>query len=716
MKQKLVMAVTLSYTYHKTALCISALVMITLLALFKPLQMHITIDQFINPEFQSSTDYFNLKKEFELGKTSILIIEKQKAAFTQADLCNIRLLSQTLTSNTSLLTNDFSPIYLRKTSFESHDQINFLNFPFALNLDCNSPSTSLVDFSPINNSPWRDILISKDNQNIVHSFNLTDTNAADFETKVVPKEADTIIEHFKVLTDKFKLHWAGDVTYQYYFKQGLDFNNRLNLLIILIVGIIFKFYFGTIISTVIFMSTVVFSSFLLFALMSLTHTPIDILNNSLILLLTISSLGDFVFLSSCEMKNSKHWLDSFTKIVTPSFLTSFTTFIGFISLCTSDIRIIKRLGLWGGISGIIEWFTIMILLPPVLKVCMGDKSWVVKGDIRSLHLINNIAKKFFSKSSSKFLLLIVLSIPFSLKYIQVNDQPATLFRTGNPFRESIDYMNSVFSFKGDVSLIFNDKSKQELNISKLLKIKGHPLITRIENPYENLNYFTKDAPLKYHQLIENNLKDTKQFKRIFSDKKARAILYLNEIDMKKIEDFRIYIRDQICQDQSCTLSGSLIAYADFSQKVPITLIESFMVSLILVFITITFLAYYTHNLKNLFYLSLSSIWGVALTLLLISLFKIQMNFITCAIISILVGMTGDNTIHYILASVDSNLDEGIEARSKASIINTITMVACSCIFLLYYFEPPTTFGLLMIFGLITSLLGDFWLLKGLIKK
>jgi hypothetical protein len=79
-------------------------------------------------------------------------------------------------------------------------------------------------------------------------------------------------------------------------------------------------------------------------------------------------------------------------------------------------------------------------------------------------------------------------------------------------------------------------------------------------------------------------------------------------------------------------------------------------------------------------------------------------------------MTGDNTIHYIIAGLNSDLNNGIKDRAYASIINTITMASCSSIFLLYYFEPPKIFGMLLIFGLISSLIGDYILLKGLIKK
>jgi predicted RND superfamily exporter protein len=69
----------------------------------------------------------------------------------------------------------------------------------------------------------------------------------------------------------------------------------------------------------------------------------------------------------------------------------------------------------------------------------------------------------------------------------------------------------------------------------------------------------------------------------------------------------------------------------------------------------------------------------------------------------------------LLASTEGNLDDGLKSRSNASIINSITMIACSVIFILYAFEPPKTFGVLLMLGIFLSLVGDYWILKGLLR-
>lgn len=716
LRQFFILLVEKFYNHAKSVIGIVIFILFILGINFKPLELHLTIDQLINKDFQSSIDYFSLKKEFHLGKSSTVIIEKENGNFTDLDLCRIRSFSQQVIITEPSFSNYFSPLYLRKTNFKMKNGSNYLNFPYLLNLNCDQATNTPTNLTNLYHTPWNDYLFSKDQKSFIHEFDMKTIEGSNFEIETVPQKAIVIEKIFKPLSQRFNLHWIGDITYQRYFKEGLDFNNNLNILILVIIGIIFKIYFGTFVSTFIFVLTVIFSSFILFALMSLFHTPIDILNNCLILLLTVSSLGDFVFLSSKEMTNSNHWLESFKEIITPSFFTSFTTFIGFISLYTSEIEVIRRLGIWGGISGLIEWFTVMIILPPFLKIFLKNRSWVQKNYQRNFLKIDQFINPKLSSRLSKILLLFVITIPFSIKHINVNDRPDQLFKKDNPFRNSIEYLSSHFGFIGDVSLVFNDKNVANKNISKIELISKYSLVSKVENPYHSLDYYTKETPFKYKDLIQNNLKETLQFKRLFSDQKARAVVYLKDIDMKKVEHLRQYVRNQLCADQSCYLSGSLIAYADFSQKVPNTLIESFVISLLLVFVILLFLAYFTHNLKHIFKLSLTAFWGVAITLFIISIFQIEMNFVTCVVISILVGMTGDNTIQYILAGMDSNLESGVSERSDASIINTATMIACSGIFLLYYFEPPKTFGLLLIIGLLTSLIGDYWIFLGLFKK
>lgn len=707
------------YEHHRMSVIIFLGLLFALLIAFKPLPVYITVDKLINKSFETSQDYFRLKDEFKLGTNALVIFQKEDSYFFEKDLCSVRKWAVSMPIQIPILKNSFSPLFLRKAEYvkgeNGFDQLLFKNI---VTLNCDSAIS--VPFSPlvtIEQTPWAKLLSSSDHRDFLHEFNLEDRGEPDFEVKTVPAATEQLMKS----APPFKTFWLGDASYQYFMAKGLAFNNALNGIIALIVLVLFRCFFGTWMSGFIFIVTLLYSSLILFALMSLTNTPIDILNNSLVLLLTVSSLGDFAFLSHHQTYNissNEHWLISFKKLITPSFFTSFTTFIGFVSLCTSDIDVIRRLGLWAGVSGAIEWIAVMLVLPPFLKVILKDKSWVNKEktiNILPLHLLEHIRP---SRRMSILSLSLIVLLPFTFHRILISDVPAQLFKKNNPFRIGIDYLYKTRGFKGDVSLIFNNKTNENFNRSVIEKLRVHPNVARIDSPYEIKQYLLKDLTIEQKALVEDGLKSTTQYQRFFSDRRARAIVYLKEIEMKDMNIMRHFVSNTLCSNSECALAGALVAYADFSQMVPNTLLDSFLLSLVLVFICLLGLAHYTGNLKKFPLLFATSLWGVAITLILIAGLQIRVNFVTCVVVSILVGMTGDNTIQYILGSMDSGekLENGIKERSGGSVITTFIMMTCSLIFLFYYFEPPRIFGGLLIFGFLASLAGDLWLLQGLNLK
>lgn len=705
-----------TYSAHRLSLSIFILLLVGLLIPFKPLPVFITVDKLINKHFETSQDYFRMKDEFKLGTNALVIFQKMDAPFNEKDLCFIRKWAVTTPMQIPILQNTMSPLFLRQAEYKKGvDGFDQLLFKPIVPLQCDSP-TEANPLVAIDQTPWRGLLVRQDQKDFMHEFNLEDRGEQDFEIKTVPSAAQSLMSS----APEIKSFWLGDASYQFFMAKGLQINNALNGVIALFILVFFRCFFGTWKSGFILIGTLLYSSLILFSLMSLFHIPIDILNNCLILLLTVSSLGDFAFLSHHQLNNNDDdSMIAFKKLVTPSFFTSFTTFIGFVSLYTSDIDVIRRLGLWAGISGMIEWVTVMFVLPPFLKVTLKNRSWVNKEktiNLLPLHLLERIRPR---RKVSLILLSLLLFLPFTFHRIYISDVPSELFKKNNPFRQGIEYLQKTRGFKGDISLVFNDKGRVAINNEIIEKLRKHPNVARIDSPYEIKNFLMHNLNDEQKSLVEDGLKSTIQYQRFFSDKRARAVVYLKEIEMKDMNVMRHMISRELCPNQECALAGALVAYADFSQMVPETLLDSFLLSLVLVFICLLGLAYYTGNLKRFPALFATSLWGVGVTLVLMAGVQVRVNFVTCVVVSILVGMTGDNTIQYILGSMDSSddpLESGIKERSGGSVITTFIMMMCSTIFFFYYFEPPRVFGGLLIFGFLASLAGDLWLLKGLLPE
>ncbi len=182
-------------------------------------------------------------------------------------------------------------------------------------------------------------------------------------------------------------------------------------------------------------------------------------------------------------------------------------------------------------------------------------------------------------------------------------------------------------------------------------------------------------------------------------------------DVVAFQDFS----DELCKDGSCHVTGDLIAFADFTRRVLRTLYESLFASLVLVALVIAFLTGWRR--RALFIpLIASSFWGPAIIMIAIAVFDIQVNMVTVVVISMLVGLTGDNAILFLLSSRRDDLTDGIERRGQGSIQCNLLMALSCLILLLSYFQPPRTLGVLLAAGLIAALFGDVWILKGLLAK
>ena len=156
-----------------------------------------------------------------------------------------------------------------------------------------------------------------------------------------------------------------------------------------------------------------------------------------------------------------------------------------------------------------------------------------------------------------------------------------------------------------------------------------------------------------------------------------------------------------------------MSYADFASRVPETLLSSMVISILLVSSVIAALAWSIGKRREIAPLLLASFWGPALMLACEGIFHLKVNFLSCIFASVLVGLTGDNAIQFLWSSRRGKLEEGMLKRGSASIVTSLLMASASFVFLGSYFDPPKTFGALLAGGLLASLFGDLWILKGL---
>lgn len=717
----LIHCLDVSFQNNKLTLFVSLTIFAGIMAFFKPLDVHVTVDELINKDDEASKEYFQLKKDFNVHTNAFLIFEKkEKIPFTQSELCQIKKWLIVNGLEIPNIRETYSPLFLRESKLDkSSEGFDRLRFPLIIDLDCDVKTNGPDLLANLDHTPWMGLLVNRDHHDFAHEYQIGQLDEKNFVMEKMVPLMDGLKKSAESLPKSVVVHWLGDANYQAEVAKGILYNNFLNIFIVIFIVLAFRFFFGTWISGILYVGTLVFSCLFILGLMSLTSTPMDILNSSLFLFLAVSSIGDFIFLSQHELdkgRAGRHWIVTFRELITPCFFTSFTTFVGFISLCTSEVEIVARLGFWVAISGIIEWIVTLIILPSFMKLVLKKKAWVNSQKSYSLSRLSFLDRIHFPKAVCYILLSVFLVAPFCFSRMNISDAPMGLFKKGNPFRESVNYLFQTRGFNGDISLVFEDESNEKFNREIMKKVKEDPNVAKVEDPYEILDFYTNKLGTEQAALMRKTLKETPQFKRYFSEEKNRAIVYLKDAELSRLYEMRKKVKETLCTKGECTLSGILIAYADFSQNVSQTLLSSFSFSFCLVVLTILFLTYYTHNTRYLFALLTSSLWGGAMLLAALVVFQIKINFVTSLVIAIMVGMNGDNTIQFLLSGVDNGIYEGVKERAAGSVLTTILLIVSSTVFLFHYFEPPVTFGLLLMFGFFMSLIGDLWILKGLLPE
>ena len=188
---------------------------------------------------------------------------------------------------------------------------------------------------------------------------------------------DSLLESAKTtLSPEIKTRLFGNGANRFYLNQAFAKDLLKQAMIFLVVLILFKLIFGTWISGFIYILSIILTMILTFGAMGLAGSPVDLMNNNLLLITAIAAMEDFIFLTLLHIKKiNQSWHKWFTEIVTPAFFTSLTTIIGFLSLTTSDLRLIQRFGFWCAFAALVEWWIIFYVFPNFLEIFRLTPSW-----------------------------------------------------------------------------------------------------------------------------------------------------------------------------------------------------------------------------------------------------------------------------------------------------------------------------------------------------
>ncbi len=681
----------------------------------KDLKFIISSDDLVDKNFKAAERLKEVEKDFEIGLSSALTIHKD-GPWTTDEICAIKRWYVVEKATNPYLKSTYSIFDVRKTTKEG----KFILYTLVMNAKCDSEPFEVPNFSKdyleLKNSPWKS-LTSKDEE-ITMIFTLKNAENYSFG-RFNPESIKTLRQSFqdKVLKvhPNLKNYWTGSADYQYYSREGLSRASILNIVMILFLLVACRVLFGKWLSGIIYISTLLIAGVFIYGAKGFFNSPFDVLSNSLFLMLGVAALEDFVFLCYMQMQTKKKWYSIFLSNSFPCFLTALTTILGFLSLFATDLEIIKRLGLWSAVGSAAEWVLLFMLFPAVLKLCPKLRVWTSVEKSYFYGSVNFLKDFKLSRTFARASLLVFLIGGICMFHMNYEDSPFSLFPKKHEFMQALDRVKEQKGSVSSLFVVFPGKSEPEQIETTLQKIAKIPSVSGYENPYDLKNYYLTPETFDYHSQIASEVQSSSIFKQYISvNNQLRSQIFISDANASNIKTIDHEVKN-ICQGAGCELVGGLLSYYEFTQEMPATLTESFTTSIILVSLVVWATALYVRQGRHIWILLFSSYWGVFLMLIMIVALDIPINFLTCIFASVLIGITGDNAIQYLWSSRKIGLEHGIHDKSGGSVQTALIMSFTSLLFLASYFAPSRVFGVLLFTGLMASLAGDLWILRGLMS-
>ncbi len=429
----------------------------------------------------------------------------------------------------------------------------------------------------------------------------------------------------------------------------------------------------------------------------------------------------------------------------PTFLTSFSTSIGFMSLYTAKLIPIKHLGVTAAIGTLLAWLFTFSFFIPLIKI-INPKIKKIKNEKRnfnlfSTNLIYKYKKTIIFIFSSLFFIGVYLSTKLNVtsdpyKYFdknvkirKINDEiiknigggsgPEIIIKTGKAdgikdplFLQKVDqfqnWLNKVPHITKTISIV--DIIKQ-MNKTMHNNNPENFVLPKTQNEIaELLLLYTMSLPqgmgLNDRVTVKNDALRLTLLWTI-SDSKTNLI-WFDKIEAKALE-----------LGLNAKITGKLPLYQKMNKNVVKTLLYSISLAIFLisVIMVITF-----RSIKIGLISMIPNVIPLALGTIFLYVFNYHLDLGTVLVYSVCLGISVDDTIHF-LVHYFNNRKKGLSPQQSVDLIyietapalitTTMILVLGFGTFILGDYVPSQSFGILTAVILVIALLCDLILLPAI---
>ncbi|MBL7546160.1 MAG: hypothetical protein JNL11_20235 [Bdellovibrionaceae bacterium] len=686
-----------AFTRPTTILVISALVLIFSIFGARSLKVELDLYNSHNTDFPSLTRLWDMMEEFEDFSTISLLIEWPKEPSSE-QVCSLISKVNDIETTAEGTKSTFHIFKLR--GIESHPTEYW--YPLTLPDPCATAGVGLADLKKSLDTKHPFCRLSPNNSQLL------------VQVRLEPDFSLETVKHwlYDIKSPEYKTSGIGPAVFQYYVNEILKKDSFQHIVLVIFFLVFFKIFFGTWRTGFYYMLTVIATLISLAGIMGTLGIPVDILSNSLFLITAIAGTADYIFIC-WGMSRGKTLKESVMGYCRPGFFTSFTTAIGFISLCVSDLTTIQRFGFAAALGAMLEWYFTFMVFPAFLEKCKFQTEFVTKKtDHRLIQNVKRVNHWTPPKALTIGFCFFVFAGPFLFFKLRFEENPAKNFPSQHPIKQSLNHFNQALGWQNSVFIEFPNTLTRASIEQCLGEIEKSKLVASIDNPFKIEDYLLKNLSPIRRDSVQFELTKYGPLKLFNSGDYTRAIVYLKSNSPNDISE--LHKISQIYCPTGAAIVGQSDVYREASEVLSHTLSESFLISLAIVM----FIIYYLQkSLGNKLYVlvPMSLLAGPLFLISAMVLLDLPISPFNSMFLAILVGITGDNAIQYLFTKEDGNIDSGVEENGPASIIIGLITVISSLLFLFQTLIPMKILGLLFSAGFLLSLFGDLWILKGLLQ-
>lgn len=693
--------------------------------------------------------YKEFSGQFENDNDYLLVgIQNDEGVFKEELLTKIELLTDSLqvvpeVESIISITNIRQPIISRAGVF---------NIPL---VHPDSPEKMASDSIRLfRQSQYIGSLVSKDGKStvvVIRHINFKDKETTDHFLDIVK----TLLQK----SDFEQYHIAGKTYAQGIFisiiqEELVTFIAASIVLVILFLGLAYRNWWGIVIPLLI----VCVANLWILGFMAITGKSLDILMSLLPTIMFVVGMSDVVHLMTKYIENLRNGESKIQSIKTAAkevglatFLTSFTTAVGFLTLYTASIRPIQEFGIYTALGVFIAFivtFTLlpacMLLLPaPSISIKVAHKtSWI---QFLSKCFLGVLKHKTIVLISS--LLLVLVSL-WGINKIVVNTYLIEDLPNDDPVKVSFNFFDQqlggsrpfevAIQVKDSSKTVFTpDIAKEIEKVTAYLKSE-HQVggLTSTNTILKGLNQAVNGGAVEAYTLPDST-KDWQEIdrplKRLIAkgefegkltaqnEHKGRISGWIDDIgsaiSLRKNQEFRDFIETEISHpDVEFTLTGT----SNLIDKNNGYLAENMMKGLAIAFAVVALIAgMLFKSLRMVIITLIPNIIPLMMVAGIMGIFGVALKLSTSIVFTIAFGIAVDDTIHF-TSKLKLELNKGKSllyalkrtylSTGKAIIVTSIILSGGFLILILSSFGGTFFTGLLISLTLIFALIIDLTLL------